>query len=205
MAFQFQSPVLVQTAKAAFPKAELSIPHISGSKSKETDKLINERIVHTVQHMVNSQGALDDPRAEMLGYYEVKTNEKDVLSLSLFNYAYTGGAHGMTLQQSLTFRPSTGETYTLQQLFKPGSNYVERISKLVSQQIRERRIETLEPFHSIRPDQDFYIADRSLVVYFQLYELAPYVYGFLYFPISVYELQDIIDENGPLGPMLVND
>jgi hypothetical protein len=49
------------------------------------------------------------------------------------------------------------------------------------------------------------VADRALVIYFQLYELAAYVFGFIYFPISVYELQDIINDEGPLGPMIVND
>lgn len=201
----FQPPVVIQTAKADFPKAELSLPYVSGGRSEAADKKINHTIHHTVQQMVHNQGSLDDPRAQMLGYFEQKNNQKDYLSLSLFNYAFTGGAHGLTLQQSLTFKQSTGQTYTLAQLFKPGSDYVGRISAIISAQILARKIDTLEPFKSIRPDQDYYVADRSLVVYFQLYELAAYVFGFLYFPISVYELQDIINEDGPLGPMLVND
>ncbi|MNG17010.1 hypothetical protein D3C84_1009670 [compost metagenome] len=82
---------------------------------------------------------------------------------------------------------------------------MKRLSDIVAKQIAQRKIETLEPFKSIRPDQDYYIADRSLVVYFQLYELAAYVFGFAYFPISVYDLQDIINEDGPLGPMSAND
>ncbi|MGO4544772.1 DUF3298 and DUF4163 domain-containing protein [Paenibacillus sp. 2TAB23] len=201
----FQSPVVIQTANAEFPKAELSIPYVSGGKNEAADKKINHTIHQTVQQLVHSQGELDDPNAQMLGYFEQKNNQKDYLSLSLYNYAFTGGAHGMTLQHSLTFKQSTGQTYTLSQLFKPGSDYVGRISKIVSAQIKERKIETLEPFKSIRPDQDYYVADRSLVVYFQLYELSAYVYGFIYFPISVYDLQDIINEDGPLGVMLVND
>lgn len=200
-----QSPLIVQTAKAAFPKANLSIPYVSGGSNVSANHLINNSILAAAQKLVDSQGSLDDPRAEMLGYYELKTNEKDVLSLSLYNYAYTGGAHGLTLQQSLTFKASTGQLYQLSDLFKPGSDYVAEINKIVAKQIKERGIETLEPFQSISPDQSFYIADRSLVIYFQLYELAAYVYGFLYFPISVYELQSIINENGPLSPMLVND
>lgn len=201
----FQPPVVIQTAKTEFPKAELWLPYISGGKSEAADKLINKTIHQTVQQLVHNQGSLDDPRAQMIGYYEQKTNEKDYLSLSLFNYAYTGGAHGLTLQQSLNFKQSSGQTYTLAQLFKPGTDYVGRLSAIVSAQIKARKIDTLEPFTSIRPDQDYYVADRSLVIYFQLYELTAYVYGFVYFPISVYELQDIINDEGPLGPMIVND
>lgn len=87
----------------------------------------------------------------------------------------------------------------------PGSPYIAVISELIQAQIARRDVPVLEPFKSIRADQDFYVADRSLIVYFQLYELTPYVYGFPYFPISVYDLQQIVNEDGPLGPMLVND
>ncbi|MNZ74228.1 Anti-sigma-V factor RsiV [compost metagenome] len=201
----FQPPIIIQTVKAAFPKAELSLPHVSGGVSEAANDRMNRTIRDEVQQLVHSQGSLDDPRAEMLGYYEQKNNQKDYLSLSLFNYAYTGGAHGLTLQRSLTFKQSTGQTYTLEQLFKPGSKYINRINENIRRQIKERSIDTLKPFTTIRPDQDYYIADRSLVIYFQLYELAAYVFGFAYFPISVYELQDIISEDGPLGPMIVND
>ena len=37
-----------------------------------------------------------------------------------------------------------------------------------------------------------------------LYELTPSVYGFPMFPISVYDIQDIIDENGPLGRLIAS-
>lgn len=196
------NPLVVQSVKSTFPKAEITYPHVSGGPNPAADALMNETIVAHVRQLVRDQGSLEDPKAEMLGYFEIKTNEKDVFSVSLFNYAFTGGAHGMTLQRSLTFKTSTGHTYELEQLFKPGSDYVGRISKLVAAGIKARDIETLEPFKAISPEQSFYVADRSLVVYFQLYELAAYVYGFLYFPISVYELSDIIAEEGPLAPML---
>lgn len=196
------NPLIVRTVISRFPKAEIKIPQVSGSTNPGADQLINETIMAHVRQLVHDQGSLEDPRAEMLGFYELKTNEKDVLSLSLFNYAYTGGAHGMTLQRSLTFNATTGHTYELEQLFKPGSDYVGRISAIVAAAIKKRGIDTLQPFTSISPEQSYYVADRSLVIYFQLYELAAYVYGFLYFPIPVYELEDIIAEDGPLAPML---
>jgi hypothetical protein len=138
----------------------------------------------------------------MIGYFEVKTNERHILSITLSVYSYTGGAHGMTVIQSLTFDMTTGKRYSLKELFKPNSNYIERLSALIQNQIKQRNLPVLEPFKRIKPDQDFYIADKSLVIYFQLYELVPYAYGFPYFPISVYEIQDIIVEEGPLGKML---
>ena len=197
----FVSPVVVQSSKATFPKAELYIPHISLGSNAAADAHINKVLVHGVQELVNAQGDLSDPRAEMLGLYEVKNNQKDILSLSLINYAYTGGAHGATIEKSYTFRSSTGKQYDLKDLFKPNSNYVSVLNKHIKAQIAERKIETFEPFKTIRPNQDFYIADRSLVIYFQQYEIAAYVYGLLYFPISIYDLESIVAEDGPLQAM----
>ncbi|MBB3110321.1 hypothetical protein FHS18_002388 [Paenibacillus phyllosphaerae] len=203
MAFQF--PVIVTPSRITFPKAELWIPVVSGLHSASARNTINDTIRHNVRELIADQGSLDDPRAEMQGYFELKTNEKNVLSLSLYNYAYTGGAHGLTLQQSLTFDNATGKSYTLAELFKPGSNYVSRLSELIKAQIAQRQIATLGPFESIRPDQSYYIADRALVIYFALYEITPYAFGFPYFPLSVFELADIINPNGPLAVMTVND
>ncbi|WP_337445661.1 RsiV family protein [Ornithinibacillus scapharcae] len=71
--------------------------------------------------------------------------------------------------------------------------------------MKQRDIQLIEDFTEISPNQDFYIADKSLVIYFQLYEITPYVYGFPMFPISVYQIQDIIREDGPLGRMAENN
>jgi hypothetical protein len=145
-----------------------------------------------------------EARPGMYGEFAVKTNEKNILSIGFSNFAYTPhAAHGMTYIKSLTWDLTTGRTYSLKDLFKPNSNYVEVLNRSIKEQIKRLNMDTLEPFKSIRPDQDFYIADKALVIYFQLYEITAYVYGFPMFPISVFDLQDIIDENGPLGKMAV--
>lgn len=138
----------------------------------------------------------------MNGSFEIKTNERGVLSLSLLNYAFTGGAHGNTLQKSLTFDADTGRSYTLAQLFEKGSPYEARLNAIIQAQIKARELPLLGEYPGITSDQDYYIADKSLVIYFPLYAIVPYAWGFPYFPISVFAIQDIIDEDGPLGEMV---
>ena len=138
---------------------------------------------------------------ELNGYYEIKTNERGVLSLSLYNESYASDAHRGTLENSLTFDVQTGKLYTLQDLFVHGVDYMKSLSEIIGQQIKDRHIPMISEFKEIRPNQDFYIADKALVVYFQLEEITAYVYGFQYFPISVYEIQNIINEQ-PLGTMM---
>jgi len=128
------------------------------------------------------------------------------LSLSLSNYTYHyHAAHGMTYIKSLTFDLEKAKSFELKELFKPGSDYIQRLSTIIKEQIVERKIQLITDFTEIKPNQDYYIADKSLVIYFQLYDITPYVFGFPMFPISVYDLQDILDEMGPLGRMAVNN
>jgi hypothetical protein len=183
-------------------KIKITIPRITqGTNAKAADKM-NRAIVALNQELLHYQGYPSPDIQEMDASFEIKTNERGVLSLSLLNYVFTGGAHGNTMQKSLTFDANTGRSYKLHELFKPGSDYKARLDAIIKAQIKARQLPLLDEYPGIRPDQDFYIADKSLVIYFELYEIVPYAWGFPYFPISVFEIQDIIDENGPLGMMM---
>jgi hypothetical protein len=197
-----EKPVRIQTYQVLRDKLELLYPAVVHLTPVTIQHKINTDIVNAVNQQLHDQGYPHNPMTDVTAYYELKSNERDILSLSLLNYAFSGGAHGLTIQKSLTFSTKTGKNYALKDLFKPGSDYVARLSAIIRAQITARNIPLLVNFTSIRPDQDYYIADKALVVYFKVYELAAYVYGFLYFPISVYDIQDIIDENGPLGKMM---
>ncbi len=195
-------PVYISTMKLTMPRLEVYYPVVSGLDNINVQKKINSNILNLVYQMIKDQGYYENPQTTITGYYEIKTNERGILSIALTNYAFSGGAHGLTIMKSLTFDVETGKLYSLKDLFKDGSNYVDVLSEIIEEQIKERDIPIIMEFDKIRPDQDFYIADKALVIYFQLYDLEPYAYGFPQFPISVYEIQDIIKENGPLGQML---
>lgn len=208
----FQSPVCVITLKLVDPAYGMNVdyPSVIRMRNPAVQKKINDAIVYTVNklirdqvhQLVDVQGINPLPNMTMQGFYEIKTNERDVLSLSIGNYTIAEhAAHGLTIVKSLTFDVNTGKIYELGELFKQGSNYVKVLSDIVAVQIKERNITLLGEFKGIRPNQDYYISDKVLVIYFQVYEIAAYVYGLVYFPISVYEIQDIIAENSPLGRM----
>ena len=182
-------------------------PQVFSMLNQHLESKINNTIEYQTYQLINEQiGNMSTTVQQMLGFYEIKNNQREVLSLSLSNYTYHfQAAHGMTYIVSLTFDLQKETLCDLKDLFKPGSDYVNRISMIIHAQIKQREIPLLGDFTVIQPDQDFYIADKALVIYFQLYDITPYVYGFPMFPISVFDLQDIIDENGPLGRMAVND
>jgi hypothetical protein len=198
----FPHPVLVRTYSYLYNKVKVYYPQIEGQISPSVQHSVNQQIIQQNFDLMQMQNP--SPQTEMLGEFAVKTNEKNILSIGFSNYAYTPqAAHGMTYIKSLTWDLSSGKTYSLKELFKPGGNYVEILNRHIRAQINRLQITLLEPFKSIRPDQDFYIADKALVIYFQLYEITPYVFGFPMFPISLFDLQNIIDENGPLARLAI--
>lgn len=203
-----QNPARITTRRITTQDDMVTIdyPMVKDLKSPTAQHKINRAIISLVDRLMREQGYYKNQKTEMLGWYEIKTNERGILSLTIGNYAYTyPSAHGLTIVKALTFDIKTGEGYELKGLFKPGSDYVKVLSDIVALQIKERQINLLEEFKGISPEQDFYIADKSLVLFFQLYEITPYYMGLQYFPISVYELQDIFLEDGPLGIMAAGD
>lgn len=195
-------PVEIKTLKLDMRRLEIYYPQVYGLENIYVEDKINDVILEVMYNQINQQGYYDNPETQITGTWELKNNQKGILSLTLINYAFSGGAHGLTIVKGLTFDIETGKLYELPELFKSDSDYVKVLSEEVKEQIEDRDIQTLGEFEHIKPNQDFYIADLSLTIFFQEYEIAPYVYGILYFPISIYEIEDIIDENGPLGRMI---
>ncbi|MED3648246.1 DUF3298 domain-containing protein [Halalkalibacterium halodurans] len=195
-------PVQIGTKHLIEKQADVYVPLVTGGTNAQVRKRINERIEQQVKTLLQKSG-VSEPNTEITGGYEIKTNQRHVLSLTNSQYTYTqSAAHGMTYLRSLTFDTMTGKAYRLNELFKPGSPYQQLINEQIKQQIAERDMPLLAPFEGIAPNQFFYIADKALVIYFQLYDLMPYAYGFPYFPISVYSLASIVKEDGPLGRMM---
>jgi hypothetical protein len=201
-------PAEIQTRKIGDrPNKTVYYPHVILEDNHSLQQAINQDIIMKTQQLIDQQ-AEEAPSSlvEMIGYYEVKNNQRDVLSFTFSNYAYHyQAAHGMTYINSLTYDLQKQQACTLEDLFQPNSHYAERLSQLIREQISQRDIPVINEFTQIAPNQGYYIADKSLVIYFQLYELAPYAFGFPMFPISVYAIQDIIDEHGPLGRMAANN
>ena len=197
-------PVRVITKKLPHnsPNVTVYFPAVTHLNNPNAQAKINHAIVTTLNQILIEQSYYKPELVEMMAYYEIKNNQRGILSLNLIVYSFTGGAHGMTIIKSLTFDTDTGKQYTLDELFKEDSDYVKKLSEIIAIDIKKWKVQLLDEFTTIRPDQDFYIADTSLVIYFQLYEITPYYWGFPYFPIAILDIADLRRPNGPLDTMM---
>jgi len=188
-------PIPIQSMFMAQPNLNILYPYVC--LPTQAGVHINSRIQQALYEILKEQGYYENPRTVTQGFFEVKTNQRLTLSLCLINYAFAGGAHGMTVIPSMTFNAETGKEYSLREEFKEGVDYVTTLSEMVREQIEKRNIETFEPFTKIRPDQPYYLADKCMVLYFPPYEITPYYMGFQYFPINLYLVEELLNEDAP--------
>ncbi|GIP40482.1 hypothetical protein J31TS4_37620 [Paenibacillus sp. J31TS4] len=202
----YQRPALVQVHPYHAGVIRIDTPVVSGLAHAPAQAAINRTLRLETNRLIDKQRQTQSGTLQVMdGHFEVKTNERGLLSFLLSNSAYSAPmAHGFTAAKSLTFDNATGRVYTLAELFKPGADYVGAISALIAAQIKRRDLPLLNGFTAIRPDQSFYLADKALVVYFELYEITPYYVGFPMFPISVYDLQSLYADPGPLSTLAVD-
>ncbi len=132
--------------------------------------------------------------------FELHYLSEKVMSFSMIYYSYTLGAHGFTEQISYNFDLKTGQEITVQELFYGYNHYEEFINQEIKRQIAiEKDIYFNEgkDFQSIRNNQPFYIQYDGIVIYFGLYELAPYADGIRYFKIPFSIFSGLTSEHLP--------
>ncbi|MCG1012877.1 DUF3298 and DUF4163 domain-containing protein [Tepidanaerobacter sp. GT38] len=187
-----QPPVVIKTRRIKKERLDVEYPVVEDLLNKNVKQYINSVLMSIVNTLIEQTDYYQNPITEVTGRYHIRTNDKGILSISIEMYWFSGGAHGMTVLKSVTFDVATGRIYRLQDLFKENSDYVKRLTDIIKRQIQERDVPVIVDFTSIEPDQDFYIENATLVIYFQLYELAPYAYGFPTFKIPTQEIEDIL-------------
>jgi len=113
--------------------------------------------------------------------YKVVRDDEKLLSLLLYKYRYTGGAHGTTVVDGLVYDKQNGVRLPL-----------EKFLRITPEELREevtRALYTLEdgqliakegywPQELTKVPQDYYIdKDGTVGLIFQQYEIAPYAAG----------------------------
>jgi hypothetical protein len=126
--------------------------------------------------------------------HTVTYNGNNLLGIAIDEWAYTGGAHPMSYKRAFTFDTRTGDALPLAGLFKGGADWRARLNSLMAEQIAARQIPVFDatPFAGVKDNQEFYLTAGTLVVYYQLYEYTPYVFGFLEFPIPYAQIADLL-------------
>ena len=183
-------------------KVDMVFPLVQGLKDKQVEEKINQIIQEEIINFKNqlqteSEEYLKSAKSEeweirkyiATTYYIVHYQKDDLLSLSVFYYSYTLGAHGYTLQRTYNFNLINGEVILLGDIFKENKDYIDVINQEIKRQINlnpQEYFSEWSVFQSISQEQPFYFIEDGIVVYFGLYEIAPYASGIRYFKIPYF-------------------
>jgi len=185
-------------------EVDITIPVIQGLEDKQIEEEINQTFQDNILNFkyriqTESEEYLQEARKEgweirkyiASAYYIVHYQTNDLLSLSIFYYCYTGGAHGCTVQEAYNLNLANGEEISLQEILKEKKDYIKIINQEIKRQIKLNPEAYFDDaiFHSISQEQPFYLIKDGIVIYFGLYEIAPYSSGIRYFkiPFSLFE------------------
>lgn len=185
------------TLEKAIPGATIKVeyPQVSGLRSKEAERKINAELQSRADSFVQkslkeAQNALPSPNGspyEFLGNYTVTFNRAGLLSILEQTYVYTGGAHGISFREGLTFRLSDGKLLTLDEVLRANPNFRSIVDPSIAKQLQQTE-GYFGGFKTIGSNPDFYLKDNGVVIFFQLYDYLPYAFGFPEFYFSFAEL-----------------
>jgi hypothetical protein len=167
---------------------------VAGQLNSKIQDIIDDGIAEVEQAKKDLDKNPERPPVPLLyqSFFDYSSNE-DVLSTYLTSYNYTGGAHGMTYLSPFTVNRKTGECYsTLGSLFTEPEAGKKQITEKILAQIKAKPDEYFPEAEKTVQDKNgdfhFYIEGDNLVVYFDLYDIAPYAAGIQYFKFPLKDL-----------------
>lgn len=181
-------------------KENISFPVVKGESKSKNIQQINQVLYKDIllKAMSNENAAKEmfdiNNKIKPTFPYEVvskfETTKDDENILSFYNdfYEYLGGAHGNTVRTSYSINKKKQSILTLNELFSENYNYEDVINKVIAQKLDENPnnyFYNSSNYKGIDNNAGFYIKDNVLVIYYELYEIAPYVAGIPEFEIPI--------------------
>lgn len=181
---------------------DMKVPVITGVRDPAVQAAINQRWLKDAMDFRDSVASgladyLKDaqemamPNNPFGSYssYETCTLKPGFISMYVDYYQYTGGAHGLTDRMAYNIDLSNGNKVMLGDLFTSGYAYESKINQAIAAAIKSSPEMYFDgAFSGIKENQEYYIKDNHLIIYFQQYEIAPYAAGIPEFSIPLSEL-----------------
>ncbi|ACT02868.1 copper amine oxidase domain protein [Paenibacillus sp. JDR-2] len=168
-------------------------PVISGMGNTEVQAKINALLKQEAEKTISLSSQHNEydviSNSNLKGAFEVTCNENGKLSLYTYYSIDSGGAHDLHNLVPHTFDLNTGNELSLKDATEGKANYVTIINDQIKKQIKERKLDVITPFETIKTDRDFYLSHNGVVIYFTEGELVGAAQGFPRFvvPFSAFK------------------
>jgi len=227
--FMYGDVDLQTTLKYQYPKARMMIktvyPQLISETPDDTIDNFNNLVVQVLQTETDdfkakvaaaksSQDKL--PKAvtknELYIDYDssfINTKEEHILSIRFTIAGIIGGsAHGYLYHRVLNYDLDSGETLDLADLFLPETNYLEQLSAYTRSALTKRLTNKSMIAAGTEPTADNFknwnLKPLGVLITFEEYQVAPYVFGAQTVLVPYAALADIIDPDAPIYECLKN-
>lgn len=201
-----RKPASISDIKVEKPGLNLTYPKVSGLKHKSAEAGINRYIKKEVHEVLKEEGYGNNEDKKFTGGYSVKLNKRGTLSILIEIYCHKKGeTHGKNIRKNINISLKDARIYHMDDIFSRKirrSKYINRINELIKDQIQFKAIKLNRDFDTISKDQEYYLTETSLVVYFQVNQFTALEYGFPEFDIPFNDILDIVNSKGPIGRLL---
>jgi len=137
-------------------------------------------------------------------------NDADILSYRVDIDDNTGGAHGMHDAYFVNFNALTGKPFGLDDVF--AGNYEPALNQLIMAELeRKMKVKNQKDLEdmgffasdSLAPTDNFYITDKAICFYYNVYEIAPYAVGALDVEVPFAAVRSMMNtDHNPLAELL---
>ncbi len=177
---------------------EIAYPIIASGVNNSAQEKINQVIKRDIDNFYNYFQSLDNYDLSYLPDYYAKTtysvemNDNNLVSITIIYYEYTGGAHGNYNMVSYVFDTVTGQRLSSQDFFQPGFNFEKVIIGEVKTEISKNPQKYFEDANDTiwESNFSFYLKPGFFVVFYGLYDIAPYSSGIPEFPVPTALLKE---------------
>lgn len=189
-------------------KLNIQVPQIHGLKDLEFEKKLNNKLVLEAKTRKNQiikeaqsynedmvSNGLPTVPFEYIEKYSIIPSQNPYSIIEFDRYQYSGGAHGISNIDYMVINTNIPQIVELKDLFKETANYKAIINENIRKQIDLRTksgeyfFTGSDGFQTIKDNQPFYINEKGdLIIVFNVYEIAPYAAGTIFFTIPYEEV-----------------
>ncbi|HSM69973.1 MAG TPA: DUF3298 domain-containing protein [Anaerolineales bacterium] len=190
------------------------IPQLSGSDdprvqafNQKLDELVQKEIAVFRDEFSNAPPIDVSADSFLEVTYTLVSQYNDIWSLKFFyNFYYNGAAHPGDFSQTLNYDLGEGRELSLEDLFMPGSNYLETISNFCITELRKQPYSDSFTTEGADPRLENYrnwnITPDGLMITFDTYQVAPGAAGPQIILVPYEQLTEMIDPQGTLNTFL---
>jgi len=168
-------------------------PQFEGMSEQIIQKQINKKL-HDIYFWEYT-----DISSDYWGSFNLTWNKNSIVSFTIDTFHYPHGTpHGQPHRLGYTISAENGKIFALNDLFQPNTAWLKKIDAYARSEIKrridEKELSLFGSFKGIIGGEQFYLSEKSntLVIFYDVYEIAAYCYGVVSVEIPLKELQDVI-------------